>query len=174
MNAIVIYKSNTGFTKKYAEWIAQELECKKIVCKIFAYKDVRTIELNRYDIIIYGGSVFVGSIQELKEFKEKLLLFKGKKAIFAVGAMPADSPEVEPLLKTCLSEDEHKTIGTFYLQGGLDYSKMSFINKFMMKMMCKMMKKEKGIDSVEYKIISQSFNATDKDAINPLINYIMS
>ena len=27
MKIIVIYKSKTGFTKRYAEWIAEELKC---------------------------------------------------------------------------------------------------------------------------------------------------
>ena len=28
-NYVVIYKSKTGFTEKYASWIAEELNCEK-------------------------------------------------------------------------------------------------------------------------------------------------
>ena len=32
-NAIVLYKSSTGFSQKYAEWIAEELSCKALSIK---------------------------------------------------------------------------------------------------------------------------------------------
>ena len=32
-NAIVLYKSSTGFSQKYAEWIAEELSCKELSIK---------------------------------------------------------------------------------------------------------------------------------------------
>ena len=37
MNSIVTYKSKTGFTKKYAEWIAEDLGCKAV--KLSELKD---------------------------------------------------------------------------------------------------------------------------------------
>ncbi len=31
MKTIVVYKSKTGFTKKYAEWISEELSTRRII-----------------------------------------------------------------------------------------------------------------------------------------------
>ena len=33
MNRIVVYTSKTGFTEKYAKWIAEELQCEAVSLK---------------------------------------------------------------------------------------------------------------------------------------------
>lgn len=167
MSAIVIYKSNTGFTKKYAQWIAESLGCEAV-----SIESLKNVDLGSYDALIFGGWFFAGSIQGLKEFKSQMLSFNGKKALFATGATPSESSESVQAMSNCLTEVEHKNIRTFYMRGGLKYDEMNFIHKTMMKMMCNMMKKQHGIDSEEYKNVSQSFDATDKSAIEPLIRYI--
>lgn len=167
MKAIIIYKSSTGFTKKYAGWIAQELSCKAV-----SAENAKTLDLNDYDAVIFGGWFFAGSIHGFKEYREKLQKFKGKKAIFVVGAMPADTTEATKALRACFTDEERKTTGTFYMQGGLDYSHMKPIHRMMMKAVSMMLKKQKGVGSTQYKTVSVSFDATDKTAIKPLVNYI--
>ena len=167
MNAIVIYKSSTGFTKKYAGWIAEALACEAV-----AAEQAKSVDFGRYDAVVFGGWAFAGSIHGLKEYKEKLLACKGKKAVFLVGAMPADAPEATAAFRSAFTEEERAAMGTFYLQGGLDYAHMGLAHKAMMKMMCAVMKKQKGVDSPEYQGISRSFDATDKAAVAPLVHYL--
>lgn len=167
MKAIVIYKSNTGFTKKYAEWIAETLSCKTI-----PIEKAKTKDLNHYDTLIFGGWLFAGKIQGLKDFRKISAGFQGKKAVFATGSTPPEAPTIGSMLSSCFTVEEQKTTGIFYMHGGLNYSRMGMMHRVMMKMMCSIMKKQKGIDSTEYKTISQSFDATVKDAISPLINYL--
>lgn len=169
MKAIVIYKSNTGLTKKCAEWIAEELSCKAV-----PMEEINGVNLASYDTLVFGGWLLAGSIQGLKQIKSKIISFKGKKAIFATGSMPSDSPPVADIMGKCLTEEEHKEIGTFYMRGGLNYDKMGFIHKSMMKMMCNIMKKQHGVDSEQYKSISKSFDATSKSAVEPLIQFVKS
>lgn len=38
MKILVTYKSKTGFTKKYAKWIAEELNCETKDTKMFPLK----------------------------------------------------------------------------------------------------------------------------------------
>lgn len=44
MRIIVIYKSKTGFTKRYAEWIAEELKC-----DILDYKNLSRLSIAEYE-----------------------------------------------------------------------------------------------------------------------------
>jgi menaquinone-dependent protoporphyrinogen IX oxidase len=53
MKAIAIYTSKTGFTKKYAQWIAHDL-----LAYIFKISKVNINMLTAYDTIIYGGSLY--------------------------------------------------------------------------------------------------------------------
>ena len=53
MNAVIVYASQTGFTKKYAEWLAERtggeaMEIKEAESKGAEYFD-------KYDAIVYGG-----------------------------------------------------------------------------------------------------------------------
>ena len=51
MKTLIIYSSQTGFTKKYATWIAEELQADCILLK-----DAKKINLDDYENIIYGSS----------------------------------------------------------------------------------------------------------------------
>ena len=60
MNTVVVYKSKYGSTKKYAEWIAEELKC-----DIFDMKNITVDFLLKYDVIIYGGGLYAEIINGL-------------------------------------------------------------------------------------------------------------
>jgi flavodoxin len=52
MKTLVVYKSKTGYTKKYAEWIAEELSA-----DILEVSKVNINILASYDTVIFGGSL---------------------------------------------------------------------------------------------------------------------
>ena len=50
MKTVVIYNSQTGFTKRYAEWIAEETgaDC-------FELNEAKKKSMDEYDAIVFGG-----------------------------------------------------------------------------------------------------------------------
>ncbi len=75
MKILVTYKSKTGFTKKYAKWIAEELNCETKDIKNVSSKDVA-----KYDLVIHGGWIFGGVIsgcKKIKSFAPKQLIVFG-------------------------------------------------------------------------------------------------
>lgn len=54
----VVFKSKYGSTKKYAQWIAEELSC-----DIFERKNVKSDDLEAYDTVIYGGGLYAGGVK---------------------------------------------------------------------------------------------------------------
>ena len=50
MNGIVVYSSQTGFTEKYAKWIAEDLNCEAI-----SVKQAKKLDISQFDTVIYGG-----------------------------------------------------------------------------------------------------------------------
>jgi len=60
MKYLVLYKSISGFTKKYAFWIAHELKA-----DIFPIIKIKQIILTDYDIIIFGGSLHAVGINRI-------------------------------------------------------------------------------------------------------------
>lgn len=73
------------------------------------------------------------------------------------------------------SEAEREKVHVFYCPGGFNYEKMSAGSKLMMKMFQKMVgaKKDKTEDDIEMlKMISHSYDISDKKYIEPIIKLI--
>lgn len=104
----VVYESETGFTKKYAEWISAELQCDCIPAK-----EATAERLKKYPFVLYGGWVQGGAVQGLREAREK---FRGRYAAFAVGMQPKSEDVLDFLRKrNQLPED----VELFYMEGGM-------------------------------------------------------
>ena len=88
MKIVIIYKSRTGFTKQYAKWICDELQCEMV-----DYSDAGKLNLNKFDIVIYGGRVHAGKIDRLSKVRELLKNKKCKLIVFATGATPNEAIE---------------------------------------------------------------------------------
>lgn len=168
MKTIVIYNSQTGFTKRYAEWIAEAAGGDCLELSAAKKKD-----LTAYEAIVFGGWACAGSISKISWFKNNIDKWADKKLIaFCVGAGPIDSPQIEPTLKRNFSETEQKKINVFYCPGGFNYEKMSASSKLMMKMFIKMLKAKKNKTKEEQamiKMISSSYDISDKKYIEPIL-----
>ena len=86
MKKIVLYKTSTGFTKRYAEWIAQALGCAAVSIKQESAK-----KLKDYELVIYGGGSIGGSINGLAKIKK---LYTGQMIVFQTGATPVVSSKL--------------------------------------------------------------------------------
>ena len=168
MKTIVIYNSQTGFTKRYAEWIAKATgaDCLEL-------SDAKKKDLAAYEAIIFGGWACAGSISKLSWFKNNIDKWTDKKLIaFCVGASPIENPEIEPALKKNFNESELKKVSIFYCPGGFNYEKMSTPSKLAMKMFIKALKAKKDKTETEQemiKMISSSYDISDRKYIEPIL-----
>ena len=60
MIVAVIYNSQTGFTKKYAEWISEATGADCLELKVAKKQD-----FDRYDAINFGDSAYAGRISKI-------------------------------------------------------------------------------------------------------------
>lgn len=161
MKTLIIYHSKTGMTKRYAEWIQAELNCKMI-----PWKEARKTDLSGYERIIFGSSFHAGMILALKPFLQKVDSGAQQVMVFATGASPASSPEIAKALEQNITDDR---IRTFYFQSGLCYEKMGLLDRLMMTGFRSMVKKQEGEASQTYQMISHSYDLCDQAAIAPLV-----
>ena len=125
MKILVTYKSKTGFTKKYAEWIAEELGCEA--------KDIKTItpkNVAEYDLVIHGGWILGGIINgysKINSFNPKRLI------VFGVGF----TPKAEVDLKKMAEENKLGDTPLYYFEGGTNPPKMGFIGRKIVEMVTK-------------------------------------
>lgn len=167
MRTIVIYNSQTGFTKRYAEWIAEATgaDCLELLA-------AKRKSMDTYEAIVFGSWACAGSISKLKWFKSNLDKWSDKRLIaFCVGGSPIDNPEIEQALK----QNFMKNVRIFYCPGGFNYEKMSVSSKLMMKMFIKMLNAKKNKTEAEQemiKMISTSYDISDKKYIEPILEYL--
>ncbi len=128
MRTVVVYRSISGFTKRYAEWIAEDLKA-----DIFDAKKVKLETLLSYDLIIFGGSLHATGLNGIGLIKDNLVRLHVKRIIvLMVGASPARKDLLEEVRDANFTALERKGIDFFYLRGGFDFSKLDLVNKVLM------------------------------------------
>ncbi len=171
-NRIVVYKSSTGFTKKYAEMIAERMEC-----ALADYRSVSADMLSGYEVVIFGTRAHAGMMDGYQKAK-KLFEKSGvsRLILFVTGATPNAAAEtVEAFWKQNLSPDELAKIPHFYMQSGLCYEKMCLTDRMMMKVASGMMKRKKDKspqDLAMEQAIKGSYDISSRHFIEPLVSYI--
>jgi len=173
MKTVVIYKSVSGFTKKYAEWIAGELEA-----DLFGIEKIDIDILLKYDIIVYGGSLHAVGISGVNIIKNNLNKLRDKHIIvFTTGASPSKESTISEVRDSNFSVEEQKQIQFYYFRGGFDFNKLNFTNKILMILM-KWKIKLKGHKTPDEKgmlaAYSKPMDFTKKENIKELLEYVRS
>lgn len=172
MSTIVVYNSKTGFTKRYAEWITEQINCDKL-----SYKDFSQTAINAYDIIIFGSRLHAGKIEHLDKIKAYFSKnSKQKLLVFVTGATPSEAENaINKVWTDNFTQTEIKSIPHFYMQSGLNYEEMRLVDRTMMKMVAMILGKKKDKSSEEAgfeQAIRSSYDISSKEYIVPLVKAI--
>lgn len=133
MNNIIIYGSNYGTTEQYAKELSKRTNIEAI-----SFENVQ--EINKYDKIIYIGGLYAGGVLGMSKTLRKLTNIQNKTIIIAtVGlADPTDEKNINNIrnnIKVQISKEIYDKAKIFHLRGGIDYSKLKFFHKTMMKLL---------------------------------------
>jgi menaquinone-dependent protoporphyrinogen IX oxidase len=175
MKTVVIYKSLSGFTKKYAEWISEEIKA-----DIYNCRNICLDTMLKYDLIIYGGSLHAAGISGVNIIKKNLDGLSEKKIIiFTTGASPSRYSIPIEIRDRNFTTEEQKQIRFFYFRGGFDFNKLDLKNKFLMKLMkwSILLKHKKNRTPDEKGMLaaySKPVDFTKKENIKGLLEYVRS
>ena len=133
MNPIIIYGSCYGSTKQYAEELSKRTNIEAI-----SFKNVK--EINTYNTIIYLGGLYAGGVLGMTKTIKKLRDFSNKKIIIVTVGLSDPTDEVNKNnirnnIKNQLQKEIFEKAKIFHLRGGIDYSKLNFAHKTMMKLL---------------------------------------
>ena len=131
MNTLILYGSQYGTAKRYAEKFAEMTHF-----PVISYEDVKT--LTDYEQIIYFGALYAGGVKGLKNTVKKISP-NTKLIIVTVGlADVCDKENISNIRNSIRKQVPEHLLGAasvFHLRGGIDYSKLNFKHKTMMKML---------------------------------------
>ena len=133
MSSIIIYGSCYGSTKQYAEELSKRTNIEAI-----SFKNVKKI--NAYNTIIYLGGLYAGGVLGMAKTIKKLKDFSNKKIIIVTVGLSDPTDEVNKNnirnnIKNQIQKEIFEKAKIFHLRGGIDYSKLNFAHKTMMKLL---------------------------------------
>jgi len=175
---LVIYYSKYGHTKKYAQWLAEELNA-----DICTGKNLKSNSLNNYSAIIFGSSLYAGTNKAAQLLVKHFDQIKDKKVVLFTCGMTDVSNEssitvINKALDKVITPEIKSKIKIFHVRGGVDYDHLSFLHKIMMKMPYSHIRKkpESERTNEEREILStyrQKIDFSDKKMIEPIIQYCL-
>lgn len=162
---IVLYRSKTGFSQRYAEWIAEDL-----ACECSPIKGMKLDYLQDYGLVIYGAGVYAGMIAGLGKIKNWMEKSPKKTwVVFATGATPHDEAYEELLFNTNFRKGESRPAHFYYFLAGINYEKMGFFSRVLMKWFSSMSAKKTGTDQPAK---PASVDLANRDYIKDLLCYV--
>ena len=177
--AVIVFKSHYGFTKQYAQWIAEELGA-----EVRETSKTKPDDLAKFDVIIFGGGLYAGGVSGISLLTKAFPSIKHKALfLFTVGAADVEDERnirnIRTGLGKTLTSEMQSRIQIFHLRGGMDYKRMSFVHRTMMSMMISSLKKKPECDrtSEEHLMLEtygQRVDFTDRTTIAPLVDAVRS
>jgi menaquinone-dependent protoporphyrinogen IX oxidase len=139
---LVMYFSKYGSTKKYAEWIASELNG-----DVYDVKNTEQNILKNYDTIILGSGLYAGKIEGINIIINNYETIKDKKLIiFTCGLADYSKTEninsINKRLEKIIPINIRENIKIYYLRGGMNYKRLNLKHKIMMGLLKKMIQKK--------------------------------
>ncbi len=178
-NTAVLFKSHYGATRLYAQHIAQSLGA-----DLYDLDKVKKVDFEKYDTLVYGGGIYAGSVNGLKKLKKDAEKLKDKNlAVFSVGlGDPTVASEARTILNSvnkALPKELMDHAHVFSFRGSLEWNKLSFMHRTMMKMVNNILKKKKDEDLSDGERDTLNNFGKDIDHTNlasaaPLIDYVLS
>ena len=176
---LVLYYSKYGTTKKYAEWIAGELDG-----DFYSIGDFNQNSLKNYDAIVIGSSLYAGNIKGMDIIIKNHEALRGKKLVlFTCGLADYSKEEhvntIAKRIEAAIPDNIRRDLKTYFLRGGIDYRKLSFMHKKMMAVVNMVsawnVKKDKDNANEEDRefvaIYGKTVDYTDKNSIMGIVAY---
>lgn len=165
----VIYQSNYGATKQYAEWIATELGA-----DLLERKMVNKELLTTYAGIIYGGGLYASGIigAELVADNPCHHLI-----VFTVGLADPMQTDYTQIMRRTFRNKERQPQREFHFRGAIDYAKLGLVHRNLMRVLKRIIASKQPAELTPE---NQAFLATygqqvdfkDRATIQPLVAYV--
>ena len=176
MRTAIVYCSQTGYTQKYADWLAEDLGCEAV-----PYADKTRVVLSEIDLLVFCSWFHAASIKGTKWLKGVMRDYPDLRVVvLATGAtpMPIDTGEttmIEEAYRHSYPEAEYPDLPHFYCHGGFDYDRLGIPDKIAMRMFFKANAKaaETNPKAAEMlRVMKDGFDGTKCEYLESALAYI--
>ncbi|UUX33582.1 flavodoxin domain-containing protein [Fundicoccus culcitae] len=172
MKPIVVYQSKMGSSKQYAEWIAEAISC-----PVIERSQLKEVDWQSSDLIIYVAGIYVGKILGFKELLKQLGDLSQKRLVLCMVGMTdlKRKDEFQKFFEQNVPEDLQKKVRSFNLRGNIIYSKLGFLDRTLLQMPKMQFKnktlEEAGLDNYFIEHFGEDVYYIEKNAINKVVDY---
>ncbi len=173
MSTVVAYRSQTGSSKRYAQWLAEDLGCDAVPLE----------EIDRAaatcDLVVFCSWFHAASIVGAKQFRAFMAAHPEKRyAVVAVGAtpMPGDDyppQEHEEAFRKSFPKNAYADLPWCYCQGDFHLEKLGFADRLMMRAYFRMLeasaRKGSKRDAVALAGMRAGMDCCDRVHLEPLV-----
>lgn len=177
MKIALVYCSQTGFTEKYAEWIAEDLGCQAL-----PYQRRQQLDVGALDLLVFCSWFHAASIKGAKWLKELMAWHPGLEVVVVVtgaSAMPGDQysreGEIEEAFRRSFPASEYPDLPWFYCRGGFDFNRLSAADKLAMRMFFHMNGRKTADDpslAEMLQTMEKGFDGTNREYLSPVLAHI--
>lgn len=157
---VIVYESKTGFTKRYAEMLAE-----KASLSVFRVQERSKIDPG--EEVLFLGWMKVGKIQGLSKIRKHNVI-----AVCGSGTAAIAEPSPEVVIR----RNKIEGVPFFYLRGGCHpLSEIKGIDKFMLSLFIKMLKSRKDQDEKtkeSISIIENGFDGVEAENLGPVTEWL--
>lgn len=169
MKAAIIVYSETGFTRRYANWIAEETGL-----EVVELKRLVSDKGGEYDLLVFGSPVYGSELGGKRDILKAIRRSPNAKVLcFAVGLTPAGEEAVRKVKNATFGEKV--SCPMYFFPGGLDKERLSSSRKtelFLYRMMMKRQPDQSKTIQCLLERTDSSCDLTDRAAIVPLTEKI--
>ena len=171
----ILYGSHYGTTKQYAEELSRRTNI-----EVSSFKTIK--DINQYDTIIYLGGLYAGGVLGMAKTLKNLNDVSHKKIILVTVGLADPTDEVNKNnirnnIKRQLKKEVFEKAKIFHLRGGIDYSKLNFGHKTMLKLLYNSIKnlpeeKQTAEDKAMIETYNKKVNFIDFSSLDDIIHEI--
>ena len=175
MSNIILYCSHYGTTKQYAEELSRRTNI-----EVSSFKTIK--DINQYDTIIYLGGLYAGGVLGMAKTLKNLNDVSHKKIILVTVGLADPTDEVNKNnirnnIKRQLKKEVFEKAKIFHLRGGIDYSKLNFGHKTMLRLLYNSIKnlpeeKQTAEDKAMIETYNKKVNFIDFSSLDDIIHEI--
>ena len=171
----ILYGSHYGTTKQYAEELSRRTNI-----EVSSFKTIK--DINQYDTIIYLGGLYAGGVLGMAKTLKNLNDVSHKKIILVTVGLADPTDEVNKNnirnnIKRQLKKEVFEKAKIFHLRGGIDYSKLNFGHKTMLRLLYNSIKnlpeeKQTAEDKAMIETYNKKVNFIDFSSLDDIIREI--
>ena len=175
MSNIILYGSHYGTTKLYAEELSRRTNI-----EVSSFKTIK--DINQYNTVIYLGGLYAGGVLGMAKTLKNLNDVSHKKIILITVGLADPTDEVNKNnirnnIKRQLKKEVFEKAKIFHLRGGIDYSKLNFGHKIMLRLLYNSIKnlpeeKQTAEDKAMIETYNKKVNFIDFSSLDDIIHEI--